>query len=142
MRLFLHIQKNSSLKDLREELKEQYNKRRSEEYVMEICLDRVIETIDVLVDSYAVRTSSVIASAPFETTEICKFVFLESGIYDIYRKVCKPQEDILQQKKKKILASMWYEQIFEKLKTDDKLRLYKKGKSEKDAPFPYKSAIE
>lgn len=37
---------------------------------------------------------------------------------------------------------MWYEQVFEKLKIDEKLRLCDKNIPEKDRPFPYKPAIE
>jgi hypothetical protein len=41
----------------------------------------------------------------------------------VYRKVEKAKEEGLQGRKKKVLASMWYEQVWDRLRVDEGLRL-------------------
>ena len=96
------------MKELRDELTEQQGKRRGS-FLMEVCLERVIETSDVLIDTYAVRNSSPSAN---DNSEIARFVFREAGINEMFAKLFAPNEQTLCMKRKKLLKDYSDKRLF------------------------------
>lgn len=72
---------------------------------MEFSVDRVMETIDTLIDSFSKKSASATTS-PAQIDVISKFVFVQSGILEIFQKIFKSIEDILKHKRKKITGSL------------------------------------
>jgi hypothetical protein len=67
---------------------DQQAKRRGS-FLMEMCLERVIETTDVLIDMYAARN---IFPSVEHNTRIAKMVFRESHIMDMFIRLFKHNE--------------------------------------------------
>lgn len=132
------MHRRTTIKELREELFEPQNKRRAS-YLLELWVERVVETSDVLIDTYAVRNA---AASARDNTTIAKFVFSESGIITFFGRIFANNEKQLGQKRKKIVKELTDKKIFEDLQTNRKLMLLESSKlAEGGEDRPYCRAV-